>query len=289
MIMNLKRIIKIFNSNILPLRNFLAIGVLLLLIVIGQTQNIFGEKDTLKPVAASAWRPEQKNQAIGLEEKSGLVTVLVEGGTYVMGSPADEPDRNVDECQHQVQVHSFQIGKFEVTQADWMQIMDNVPANFKNCEDCPVENVSWKDVQRFIEKLNAKYPGKNYRLPSEAEWEYAARGGSKNKGYRFSGSNDLSEVAWWAENSNSRPQPVGGKLPNELGIYDMSGNVREWCEDELKPYPCESDNASFALRIYRGGSWYSTTLGCRVAYRANLAPDLQMPFNGFRLAADTLR
>lgn len=161
--------------------------------------------------------------------------VLVEGGTFMMGCTPDQgnhydrtvhPDR---EEPHKVTVGNFYIGKYEITQAQWFEIMGTRPSYKKNCDQCPVEQVSYEDVQEFIKKLNAK-TGKKYRLPTEAEWEFAARGGIKTKGYKYSGSNDSEEVAWcktghWGIKS---PQNIGTKKANELGIHDMSGNVREF-------------------------------------------------------------
>ena len=204
--------------------------------------------------------------------------VRVAGGTFMMGSPASEKGRD-DECQHQVPVSSFSIGKYEVTQAQWRAVMGTNPSNFKGCDDCPVEQVSWNDVQSFIKKLKEK-TGKTYRLPTEAEWEYAARGGNKSKGFLYAGSSNLGNVAWYVDNSGSRTHAVGGKSPNELGLYDMSGNVWEWCQDIYKPYPgCSRTEEG---RVSRGGSWDHSSYNCRAAARDYDVPD--GGFVGFRLA-----
>ena len=210
--------------------------------------------------------------------------VAVEGGTFNMGSPKNEKGREDNECQHQVTVGPFNIGKYEVTQADWRNIMGNDPSNFKNCDDCPVESVFWDDVQAFLKKLNAKYPGKNYRLPTEEEWEYAARGGTKSQGYQYAGSNTLGDVAWYDKNADSKTHPVGSKSPNELGLHDMSGNVWEWCQDSWKPYPGCSGNAKGGDRVIRGGSWGSDPQYCRVASRDGDSPTDRGSDLGFRLA-----
>jgi len=204
----------------------------------------------------------------------------------MMGSPKSEADRSDDECQHQVTVKQFSIGKYEVTQADWRAIEGNDPSKFKNCDDCPVEQVSWDDVQEFLKKLNAQYPGKNYRLPTETEWEYAAKGGTKSQHYAYAGSNTLGGVAWYYDNADSKPHPVGGKSPNELGLYDMSGNVYEWCQDIYQPYSCDSKNTtSGRSRVLRGGSWYFNAPYCRAANRYGYEPSVRDNGLGFRLVS----
>ena len=169
---------------------------------------------------------------------------------------------------------SFYIGKFEITQTQWRAIMGNNPSNFKN-ENNPVENVNWNDAQNFLARLNER-TGKNYRLPTEAEWVFAARAdtiaGFCAGGCRFSGSDDIDEVAWFKGNSGGRTQPVGSKLPNELGIYDMSGNVWEWCEDD-------KDNN----RVIRGGSWNSEARFCSVNYKYSYGPENRSFIIGFRV------
>jgi len=171
-----------------------------------------------------------------------------------------------------IMAKSFYIGKYEVTQAQWRAIMGNNPSKFKG-DKLPVENVSWNDVKEFITKLNAK-TGRKYRLPTESEWEYAARGGNKSQGYEYSGSNNTYTVAWYDDNSNTT-RPVGTKDSNELGIYDMSGNVWEWCED------CYNGNCS--NRVLRGGSWRSAAQHCSVSDRIYRAPGYRYDNVGFRL------
>ncbi|MBK6993609.1 MAG: formylglycine-generating enzyme family protein [Lewinellaceae bacterium] len=211
--------------------------------------------------------------------------IPVTGGTFTMGSPESEVGRREDECQHQVTVKSFSIGKYEVTQADWFEIMGARPSYNKNCEECPVENVSWNDIQDFLKALNKKYPGKNYRLPSEAEWEYAARGGNKSQGYLYAGSNDLKKVAWYSSNSGSKTHPVGELIANELSIFDMSGNVYEWCQDYYKAYPnCKAYGSEGVTPVIRGGGWDNSPQGCHTAYRSGKKPAGRDVYLGFRLA-----
>jgi formylglycine-generating enzyme required for sulfatase activity len=218
--------------------------------------------------------------------------VPVPGGKFTMGCTAEQgSDCSGDEKPaHTVTLSSFYIGKYEVTQAQWESVMGSNPSNFKGCANCPVENVSWNDVQDFISKLNAK-TGKKYRLPTEAEWEYAARGGSSSRGYKYAGSNEIAAVAWYDVNSNDKKtHPVGQKSPNELGIYDMSGNVREWCSDwyDVSYYSSSASTnpqgpASGSYRVLRGGSWSGFYSHCRVADRGSGSPENRGIYFGFRV------
>ncbi len=210
--------------------------------------------------------------------------VFVEGGTFKMGSNDYDSEKPI----HDVTLSDFYIGKYPVTQAQWHAVMGENPSHFKGCDDCPVENVSWDDVQEFIKKLNDR-TGKNYRLPTEAEWEYAARGGNKSKGYKYAGSDNLDEVGWYNGNAGSKTHPVGQKKPNELGIYDMSGNVWEWCADWYGAYPSEPQTnptgpAKGTDRVVRGGSWVDFDNFCRVSYRFRYNFDFRNLNIGFRLA-----
>ena len=165
--------------------------------------------------------------------------------------------------------------------------MGSNPSYFEG-DALPVEQVAWNDCQEFIRKLNQK-TGKNFRLPTEAEWEYAARGGKKSNGYKYAGSNDIGSVAWYTNNSDSKTHPVKGKSPNELGLYDMSGNVWEWCSDWYGSYSSGSQTnpqgpSSGSLRVLRGGSWRSNAGYCRVSYRYFGGPGNRYFDSGFRLA-----
>lgn len=191
-----------------------------------------------------------------------------------------------DECPHSVTVRDFRIGKYEVTQSDWQKVMGNTPSFKNNCLDCPVDDVSWNDVQSFLKKLNA-LTGKQYRLPTEEEWEFAARGGIKSKGYTYAGGNNPQDVGWYDKVSNRMRHSVGLKKPNELGIYDMSGNVWEWCQNESQPYPgCKVDKCD-GCRVLRGGSWYFGFVNTTVANRDRYYPDRRSIDYGFRLATGT--
>jgi formylglycine-generating enzyme required for sulfatase activity len=266
-------------------------------------------------VVISVVYPQKKNQkAISPE------MIKVEGGTFNMGS-----NENSDYAKpvHKVTLSDFLIGKYEVTQELWESVMGDNPSWFKGTKR-PVEHVSWYDVIELCNKLSAKegltpaykidktqkdpnntsnhdnlkwlitcdFSSNGYRLPTEAEWEYAARGGNKSKGYTYSGSDDINEVAWYNDNSVDETHEVGKKKPNELGLYDMSGNVKEWCWDwysneyyssSVQTNPGGSNSGSD--RVWRGGSCYSAASICRVANRfSNGVPVGWDTDAGFRLA-----
>ena len=226
--------------------------------------------------------------------------VAVEGGTFTMGATAEQgSDAYTNEKPtHQVTLSSYSIGETEVTQALWQAVMGTNPSNFTGNPQRPVEKVSWNACQTFITKLN-QMTGKNFRLPTEAEWEYAARGGNLSQGYKYPGSNDVNEVAWFRDNSyavgSSSPDygthPVGTLAPNELGIYDMSGNVSEWCQDLYGTYTSAAQtnptgSTSGSHRVYRGGSWGVNARYCRVSYRLNYTPTGISSNYGLRLVLD---
>lgn len=216
--------------------------------------------------------------------------VLVKGGCFQMGhifGDGYEDSRPL----HKVCVGDFYIGKYEVTQGQWKAIMEKNPSVFKNCgNDCPLEAVSWDDAKEFIDLLNKK-SGKKYRLPFEAEWEYAARSGGRNE--KWSGTsdeNELTDYAWYAENSGGKTHPVGKKKPNGLGIYDMSGNVWEWMEDKRHesyvtiPDIKDAKSGTWEYCVLRGGSWNDSSRGLRFAAR-NVSRAIETDLTiGFRLA-----
>ena len=242
-----------------------------------------------QPVAQT---PITNSDNVSIPVKNGISIdmVRVEAGTFIMGAtPEMESPFDWEKPTHQVTLtNDYYIGKYEVTQALWQAVMDNNPSYFKG-DDLPVEMVSWDDCQEFISKLNI-ITGKTFRLPTEAEWEYAARGGNKSRGYQYSGSNNLSDVAWYEDNSGKKTHTVGSKQSNELGIYDMSGNVWEWCQDWLTPYSSSSQvNPTGANsgpgRVYRGGSWTNNAVKyCSSSCRISLSPDDYGSCIGLRLA-----
>ena len=212
--------------------------------------------------------------------------VAVKGGTFTMGAQRSDAFSG-EKPAHSVTLGDYYIGKFEVTQELWKAVMGSNPSYFKGSKN-PVEKVSWKHCQKFIKKLN-RLTGVNFRLPTEAEWEYAARGGSESEGYKYSGSNSIGDVAWYDGNSGSKTHPVGTKTPNELGIYDMSGNVWEWCQDWYGSYGSGSQTnpqgpSSGSDRVLRGGSWYYYAGGWMVSDRYYFNPDYRNDSIGLRLA-----
>lgn len=226
---------------------------------------------------------QTKNSETIIDPTAGTF-ILVKGGSFQMGSKSEGPI-------HSVKLSDYYIGQTEVTQAQWQEVMGANPARFSGCNACPVEQVSWDDVQMFITKLNNRSGGSNYRLPTEAEWEYAARGGKQSKGYSYAGGNDITAVAWYSKNADSKTHAVKGKIANALGLYDMSGNVWEWCSDWHSAYSADAQTnpTGAALsnhRIFRGGSWVNDADNCDVAYRSFIYVSFRYYGLGFRLARD---
>jgi len=267
------------------------------------------EVTTIPPLVVS--------QQSGFKQLTGNEMVFVEGGSFMMGSNYGDPD---EKPEHGVRISSFLIGKCQVTQELWESVMRNNPSSLKGANR-PVESVNWYDAIEFCDELSRKegltpcyrkemiakegffsrlvgvqeevvicdFSANGYRLPTEAEWEYAARGGNKSKGYKYSGSNDLDAVGWYNKNSGDQTKDVSGKRPNELGIYDMSGNVWEWCWDWYGDYGSSSQTDprgpnSGSARVFRGGSWINDAEFCRVAYRYYSGPVSRDDDYGFRLA-----
>ena len=240
----------------------------------------------LKHLQTAALPPDTYTEnALGLN----LKMKHIQGGTFLMGSPESEADRRDNELQHLVTLSDFYIGVYEVTQAQWVAIMGNNPSEFEG-DTLPVEMVSWDEAVKFCYRLS-DLTGKTYRLPTEAEWEYAARGGKHSKGYKYAGSNNIDDVAWYWNNNRYGTHPVGQKQANELGLYDMSGNVWEWCNDwhdknyyQNSPANNPTGPTTGTNRVLRGGSWRYLAQPCRVAYRSSYTPGLRSDSRGFRLA-----
>ncbi|MBN2374716.1 formylglycine-generating enzyme family protein, partial [bacterium] len=219
-------------------------------------------------------------------------------GTFEMGSPKSEKGRDEDETQHKVRLtKGFYIGVTEVTQGQWKAVMGDNPSHFKDCgADCPVEQVSWNDCKRFIDALNRMEKTNRYRLPTEAEWEYACRAGSRtafaNGEITETGcGNDrnLYKMGWYCGNAGNETHGIAQKEPNAWGLYDMYGNVWEWCEDWYGKYPSGNAQdpdgpASGSYRVKRGGSWCDDARYCRSANRCSFDPVRRFDYIGFRLA-----
>lgn len=215
--------------------------------------------------------------------------IAVEGGTFTMGATPEQGDdaSNNEKPAHQVTLSNYYIGETEVTQALWKAVMGTNPsASVGN--DLPVESISYEDANEFIAKLN-EITGKKFRLPTEAEWEYAARGGKKTSNFKFAGSNDIDAVAWYKDNSDNKTHAVKTKIPNELGLYDMTGNVEEWCSDWFGDYDSEIQKnpqgpSSGYERIIRGGYYFSVPKRSRISYRMHDTPSSRYGNNGLRLS-----
>ncbi len=246
-----------------------------------QAKQVKAEANTSASVASTTSGNKRTFTVNGVN----FTMIHVAGGTFQMGS--NDSDAYDDEKPvHSVTLSSYSIGETEVTQALWTAVMGSNPSDFKG-NNLPVEEVSWNDCQTFIRKLNS-LTGENFRLPTEAEWEFAARGGNRSRGYKYSGSDNLGDVAWYFGNSGGKTHAVKSKSPNELGIYDMSGNVWEWCSDWYGSYSSSSVTnpkgpSSGSHRVNRGGSWSSNARYCRVAYRYYDTPSYTFNFLGLRL------
>lgn len=242
------------------------------------------KRQTAQPAASPA-----KQQAVA--QLIGNM-VHVQGGTFTMGGTSSKAYwcDDSDQPAHQVTVGSFYICKYEVTQKLWKAFMGNNPS-WTKADNMPVEWVNWVTAQKFIRKLNA-FSGKKFRLPTEAEWEYAARGGNRSHNYLYSGSDDINAVAWWKDNSGDKLHPVGTKRPNELGLYDMTGNVYEWCSDWQAPYQSGAQTnpkgpQTGDWRVMRGGNQSSSESESGVMTRSQCMPDIATCC-GLRLVCDRL-
>lgn len=214
--------------------------------------------------------------------------VYVSGGSFNMGATSEQTEPYDNEKPvHSVTLSSYMIGETEVTQALWQAVMGNNPSEFKGTSN-PVESVSWFECQKFLSKLNS-LTGQSFRLPTEAEWEFAARGGNKSNSMEYSGAYSLGNCGWYEGNSGSKTHPVATKQANELGIYDMSGNVREYCQDWYGSYSNSAQTnpqgpSSGLYRVYRGGCWNYNAGRCRSAYRYSCDATNRANNLGLRLA-----
>lgn len=243
---------------------------------------------------ASAGSKQAASRSLSVESLSRLMDdmVWVDGGSFILGSDS-ELASGAEGPAHEVKLDGFFIAKYELSQALFREVMGWDYSYFP-CEDCPVNNVSWMNIQLFIDRLNAM-TGKQFRLPTEAEWEYAAKGGQLSKEYKYSGSDVIDEVAWYAGNGESRVHPMGQKKANELGLYDMTGNLWEYCHDDadMRPYAdtLESNPVvgsfekpfSKKAKITRGGGYEFDADESLVFRRDGATPNVRMPDIGFRL------
>ena len=266
-------------------KNFLLFFVLGLVAADVMAQGTIPRPSKQPTIGASTYTPAVRTYtANGVSFRM----IEVEGGTFRMGATAEQGnDAYGDEkTVHSVALSTYYIGQTEVKQALWEAVMGSNPSHIKG-DDLPVEQVSWEDCQKFIAKLN-RLTGKHFRLPTEAEWEYAARGGSKSRGYKYSGSDNIGAVAWYEDNNSDRTHAVASHKPNELGLYDMSGNVWEWCQDWYGDYGSATQHDPTGPnrgtgRVFRGGCWINNARGCRVSNRNNSPSTYRDNGLGFRL------
>ena len=260
----------------------------------GQTASISGSltsstsSSTANTLSSSGSSLSGNALTIPVKNGISIEMVKVEAGSFDMGATPEmqNPDEDEKPVHRVTLTNNYYIGKYEVTQALWKIVMGSNPSNSKG-DNLPVENVSWNNCQKFISKLN-KLTGKSFRLPTEAEWEFAARGGNKSRGYQYSGSNTLGDVAWYEGNSGSKTHAVGTKQPNELGAFDMTGNVWEWCQDwhgrySSSPQTNPTGAVSGSCRVYRGGSLCYPAGYCRCSCRFDGTPDFRNGDLGLRL------
>ena len=262
------------------------LGLRLVLSEWPETSSMSTPKPTPSTTLAPRVSASYKNNVLRVGNVSYRL-IPVSGGTFTMGATSEMTEPWDDEKPtHQVTLSSYYIGETEVTQALWKAVMGSNPSYFKG-DNLPVETVSWDDCQTFIRKLNA-LTGQHFRLPTEAEWEFAARGGNQSRHTQYSGSSRIDDVAWYENNSVNKTHPVKTKQPNELGIYDMSGNVDEWCQDRYGNYSSSSQTnptgaSSGSDRVYRLGNWAFNPRNCRSSCRSKGTPDFEISFLGLRL------
>ena len=245
--------------------------------------------------AIQAKSPEKSALSAASQKKLLAGMVWVQGGVFTMGSN-DKNALNREKPAHKVTLNGFYIGRTEVTVKLWQEVM-GWDYSYFSCDDCPVNNISWKNVQNFIKRLNA-LTGKTFHLPSEAQWEYAAKGGIKAKGYIYSGSNNITEVAWYAGNAKHKSHQVAQKKPNELGLYDMTGNLWEYCLDDMNRsiysaaprtnplYAPNKDVYVTSMKVIRGSGYDFSAAESVVYKRDGATSNVRMADIGFRLAME---
>jgi len=250
-----------------------------------QPGNNFARNDP-KPKESA---PDAKSGEPALGVNEFIPLVYIQGSNFQMG---DRKGESIESRVHSVSIKSFYIGKFEVTQKQWKQITGSNPSSFPQCEECPVERISYDDAKMFLNLLSEK-TGKKYRLPTEAEWEFAARGGVKSMGYIFAGGDKIDKIAWNDNNAKKTTHSVGTKQPNELGLYDMSGNVFEWCTDwfaekyyKTSPVDNPSGPSSGDTRVIRGGSWKYKPGDLKATHRKFIRPGSRYNDVGFRVVRE---
>ena len=273
------------------------IFTLLLFVFISFTANASGETPRTEPEGEEEvlwmvyFESLNRDSKILKDVSFGMEFVFIRGGCFQMGDIFGDGDSD-EKPVHAVCVKDFYIGKYEVTQGQWKTIMGNNPSDFKDCGDnCPVEGVSWNEIREFIRKPNQRPGAVKYRLPTEAEWEYAAKSGGKKE--KYAGTNnepDIESYAWYINNSSLKTHPVGQKKPNGIGLYDMSGNVWEWVQDKhdeeyYKDSPKNNPKGPHTgdYRVFRGGSWDNSTKYIRVTNRNAADPTTRNSYIGFRL------
>ena len=243
------------------------------------------------PLITEPLNPQDGFPASYIDPYLGVEFVLLPSGSFIMGSPEDEKGRDKDEGPaHEVFIDSFYLGKYEITQAQWKKVMGENSSYNKALSRLPVENVSWNEIQRFLRRLN-KETGINFRLPTEAEWEYACRAGTQSPFYSGSNNIALNEYAWFYINAAGETHPVGTRMPNQWGLYDMHGNVSEYVGDGRRGYLHRKEHnpkgfSSAVKAIHRGGCWLYPAKLCRSANRMTYEKDIRSHIIGFRLSID---
>ena len=284
------------------INTFLILGLLALILTVTYRAAFYSKPEEVSDGNITGGEINNNREIAIAMNRVRFVMKYVEGGTFQMGS-ADNDAFSDEYPQHSVTLNSFYMGETEVTQELWNAVMGTTIVQQRNKADSsgplrgvgsnyPMYYVNWYECQEFVQTLN-HLSGRHFRLPTEAEWEYAAKGGNRGKGYKFAGSGSLGESAWYSFNSDSTTHPVKSKIPNELGLYDMSGNVWEWCSDRYgsnyysnSPLDNPQGDNGGRNNVVRGGSWYSKPSYCRLTKRHSLYPYHRNTCYGIRLVMD---